>query len=59
MEEGKNFLAKNFIFHFNVDTSNYFLDYNFLEKHTHYPLVKIWRKIYLKKQVYNNYKKIY
>ena len=34
MEEGKIFLAKNFIFHFNEDTSNYYLDYNFLEKHT-------------------------
>ena len=41
MEEGKIILAKNLIFCLNKATSNYFLDYNFLDKHTHHPFVKI------------------
>ena len=55
MEEGK--IIRNLIFCLNKATSNYFLYYNYSDKHTHHPFVKIWRKIFLKKQVYNNYKK--
>ena len=56
MEEGKINLARYLIFGVNKATQN-FLDYGFLDKHTHHPFVKIWRKIFLKKQVYNNFKK--
>ena len=56
-EEGKIILGRNLIFCLNKATSNYFLDYNFLGKHTH-ASVKISKKIFLKKQVYSNYKKI-
>ena len=41
MEEGKIILATNLIFCLNKATSNYFLDYNFLDKHTHHSTVKI------------------
>ena len=44
-------------FDWNKATSNYFLDYNFFDKRMHLPFVKIWRKIFLKKQIYNTYKK--
>ena len=57
-EEGKIILGRNLIFCLNKATSNYFLDYNFLDKHTHRAFVKISKKIFLKKQVYSNYKKI-
>ena len=56
MEEGKIIFAKNLIFCLNKGTSNYFLDYNSLNKQTRHLFVKIWRKISLKKQVYNNYR---
>ena len=57
-EEGKIILGRYLIFCLNKATSNYFLDYNFLDKHTHSGFVKISKKIFLKKQVYSNYKKI-
>ena len=57
MEEGKNILARNLIFYLNKAMSNYFLDYNFLDKHIHHPFVNIRRNTFLNKQVYNNYKK--
>ena len=41
MEEGKIILARNLIFCLNKATSNYFLDDNFLDKHTHHSTVKI------------------
>ena len=41
MEEGKIILARNLIFCLNKATSNYFLDGNFLGKHTHHATVKI------------------
>ena len=41
MEEGKIILARNLIFCLNKATSNYFLDGNFLNKHTHHSTVKI------------------
>ena len=41
MEEDKIILARNLIFCLNKATSNYFLDYNFLDKHTHHSIVKI------------------
>ena len=41
MEEGKIILARNLIFCLNKGTSNYFLDGNFLNKHTHHSTVKI------------------
>ena len=41
MEESKIILARNLIFCLNKVTSNYFLNYNFLDKHTHHPFVKI------------------
>ena len=41
MEEGKIILAGNLIFYLSKDTWNYFLDYNFLDKHAHHSLVKI------------------
>ena len=39
MEEDKIILARNLIFCFNNNTSNYFLD--FRQAHTHHPLVQI------------------
>ena len=41
MEEGKIISARNVIFCLNKVTSNYFLDGNFLDKHTHHSTVKI------------------
>ena len=41
MEEDKIILARNLMFCLNKTTSNYFLDYNFLDKHTHHSTVKI------------------
>ena len=41
MYESKIILARNFIFYSNQDTSNYFLQYSFLDKHTHHPFVNI------------------
>ena len=41
MEEGKIILARNLIFCLNKATSNYFLDGNFLDKHTHHSTAKI------------------
>ena len=41
MEEGKIILARNLIFCLNKARSNYFLDGNFLDKHTHHSTVKI------------------
>ena len=41
MKEGKIILARNSTFCLNKATSNYYLDYNFLGKHTHYSTVKI------------------
>ena len=41
MEERKIILARNLIFCLNKATSNYFLDRNFLDKHTHHSTVKI------------------
>ena len=52
MEKSKIILVGSFILCFNNATSNHFEDYNFLDKHTHHPLIKIWREISPKKQVY-------
>ena len=41
MGEGKIILARNLIFCLNKATLNYFLDGNFLDKHTHHSTVKI------------------
>ena len=41
MEECKIILARNLTFCLNKTTSNYFLDYKFLDKHTHHPFVVI------------------
>ena len=41
MVEGKIILARNLIFCLNKATSNYFLDFNFSDRHTHHPFVKI------------------
>ena len=41
MEEGKISLARNLIFYLNKDTSDYFLEHNSLDKHTHHPFAMI------------------
>ena len=41
MAEGTIILARNLIFCLTQDTSQYFLDYNFLDNYTHHTLAKI------------------
>ena len=45
MEEGKIILARNLVFCLNKATSSYFLDGNFLDKHTHYSTVNCLSRV--------------